>query len=309
VDLVEDHDASLIRTLASRALRQGGVLGQIPTPLDEVTAAANLAPPEPLWDGNVAELPSGLQRVVRKLRGVVLGAAALRERTIYLDRSLSEPKQRFNHGHELGHSLLPWHRAAYHGDDRFTLAPETHEQLEQEASRFAAELLFQLDGFTNMAADYRLSLAVPLALSEQWATSRHATIRRYAETHHRPCALLVLGRYLVRSGGESALKVLWAGESPSFRSRHGRAADCLPARLPLAQWEVARVGWDLVQGPSTEPVLDGRLTLVDCNRGPVELDYHLFFNIYQLFVLVFPRPGLLSGTRVRATWRTAKSAS
>jgi hypothetical protein len=151
VDLVEDHDASLIRTLASRALRQGGVLGQIPTPLDEVTAAANLAPPEPLWDGNVAELPSGLQRVVRKLRGVVLGAAALRERTIYLDRSLSEPKQRFNHGHELGHSLLPWHRAAYHGDDRFTLAPETHEQLEQEASRFAAELLFQLDGFTNMA--------------------------------------------------------------------------------------------------------------------------------------------------------------
>jgi hypothetical protein len=306
MDPIEDHDARLVRAVAGRALREAGVIGQVPTPLEEVTTAANLGPPEPLWE-DLAELPSGLQRAVRRLRGIVLGAAAPRERTIYLDRNQAKPKLRFNHGHELGHSLLPWHQGAYHGDDHSTLAPTTRDQLEQEANAFSAELLFQLDGFTNTAADYRLSLAVPLGLAEQWAASRHATIRRYAETHHRPCALLVLGKYPVRHGGEPALKVLQAEESPSFRSRYGRVADCLPQSLPLGRWKVAQLGWDLIQGMSTDPVLDGHLTLSDSKKGPVVLDYHLFFNIHQLFLLVFPKPGILAGTRLRATWTTVSS--
>jgi hypothetical protein len=45
-----------------------------------------------------------------------------------------------------------------------------------------------------MANEEPFGLATPLKMSEDWQTSYHATIRRYVEGHHRPCALLVLGR-------------------------------------------------------------------------------------------------------------------
>jgi hypothetical protein len=296
-----DEDLDPVRATARRALLHADALGQIPTPLDQIAAAANLAPAQPLFDE--VELPSGLLMAVRRLKGKVQGAFAFRERIVYLDRKQCPERQRFTHGHELGHGLLPWQRGAYQGDDYSTLLPETKSQLEAEASAFSAELLFQLDSFSDAASDWPLGLAIPLDLAGTWGTSRHAAIRRYVETNPRACAVLGLGRYPVRIGSELALKILWTIESAAFRSRYGPTANCLPTFLPISSWDLARVGYDMIHQVFSEPIGAGQLKLIDSRRGPVPLEYELFFNHYQLFAFVFRRPRLPVKRRVRTAWR------
>jgi hypothetical protein len=62
------------------------------------------------------------------------------------------------------------------------------------ASR-SADLLFNMDAFTDRTHFLRSVLAPTLELAETFRTSRHAAIRRYVEESLRPCALLVLGHY------------------------------------------------------------------------------------------------------------------
>src|SRR4051794_29151259 len=186
VELDADRRAHVAR-YARGALIAADALHVVPTPLDQVGAALKLHPPQDLFD--LADAPPGLKERVKGLAGKVLGALAVRERTVYLDRTQSFPRQRFTHGHELGHRGLPWHEPAYFADDRGTLDPDTLQELEAEASAFSAELLFNLDRFTEQAHAARLGLATPLELADTYEASRRATVRRYVEDSPRACAL------------------------------------------------------------------------------------------------------------------------
>ena len=153
---------------AGGALVAAGALGKIPTPLDDVAAALNLSSPEDLYD--LADVPPGLAARVRRLVGKVAGAFAVRERVVYLDYTQPVPQQRFTHGHELGHRALLWHDSAYYCDDKYTLDPHTRDELEAEANAFSAELLFNLDTFTDQAHASRPGLAPALELADTFGT-------------------------------------------------------------------------------------------------------------------------------------------
>lgn len=262
-------------------------LGRIPTPLDDVTEALRLGSPEDLFQ--LGDAPRRLRQIIDRLRGKVLGALSVRERVVYVDRSQSWERQRFAHAHELGHEALPWHPDAYFGDDRYTLHPDTRILLESEASRFGADLLFQLDRFTELAAESRLGLAVPLDLAEMFQTSRHASIRRYVETNPRPCALLMFGKYLVHPQGQRSLKLLAALESPTFRDRYGAVSTLLPGTWRLDDSALAQDAYEAIRGETSEPIVSGTVRVDETKRGAVTLAYEIFSNTYTAFALLYRR--------------------
>jgi hypothetical protein len=299
-ELTEDRRAHVAR-YARGALLAADALGRVPTPLDDVTAALKLASPEDLFD--LGAVPPGLAQRLRRLAGKVVGAFAVRERIIYLDQTQHAAQRRFTHGHELGHCGLRWHDDAYYCDDRGDLDPDTHAELEAEANAFSAELLFNMDAFTDRAHATRLGLAQPLQLADVFDTSRHAAIRRYVETSPRPCALLVLGKFLVHPGGRRSLKVLRGLESATFHARYGPITSCLPMTLPVDEVPLARDALTALRGQAPIPVLAGSITTIDSRRGPVQLDYEVYSNTHRAFVLLLPRHRVTLGKPARALWR------
>ena len=45
---------------------------------------------------------------------------------ILIDETVPKPKHRWIEGHEVGHSVIPWHREFLFGDNEFTLDPVCH---------------------------------------------------------------------------------------------------------------------------------------------------------------------------------------
>lgn len=283
-------------------LLQADAFGRVPTPLDDITAALKLGPVEPLFDET--EVPAGLLATVRRLAGTVLGALAIPERIVFIDRTQPRGRQRFTHGHEIGHDVLPWHADAYFGDDENALRAETSNELEAEVHCFSSDLNFQLDRFSFQADDYALSLHTPLTLADEWDMSRHATIRRYVEFTRHTCGLVVLGRFTVSAGENgTALKVLQGLESVSFRQRFGPAINLFPTLIPIDSCPVAVDAYAALTGCTEEPVTHNVCSL----GGAGAMEYDVFFNQFTIFVLFYPRKVLRLGRRVRAEW--AQSAT
>jgi hypothetical protein len=291
-----------IARYARGALQAADALGRIPTPLEDINAALGLVTPQQLFE--LGDVPPELARKLRRLYGRVKGALGVRERVIYLDTEQCHAQRRFVFGHELGHDALRWHADAYYGDDKRTLDPDTRDELEAEANAFSAELLFNLDAFTDQAHSSRLGLAPALELADTFQTSRHAAIRRYVEAAPRPCALLIFGRYPVSHDGERSLKVLHGIESAGFREKYGPISACVPRKLPLKRWPVASDAYTAIRGCTLTPVLAGELTTVDSRKGTVRLDYEVYSNTHLAFALLTPHRRLTLGTPVRAIWST-----
>lgn len=285
---------------ARGALAAAGATGVVPTPLDDVTRALSLTSPLDLYQ--LGDIPKSLRDRMSKLAGKVLGAFALNERTIYIDRTQKWERQRFTHGHELGHRGLPWHAASYYADDHRTLDPDTHLQLEAEASAFSAALLFNDALFTDRAHSSRLGLALPLELADVFETSRQAAIRRYVEDSPRACALVVLGRFVVHPNGRPSLKVLNVLESPSFRERYGPAAALFPTTVAIEGAGLASDAQAALAGRGETPVLNGQHVLLDSRRGSVTLNYEVYSNTYFAFGLLYPKKLAALQRRVTTAW-------
>jgi Zn-dependent peptidase ImmA (M78 family) len=91
--------------------------------------------------------PSILLDVVKKLELKALWVPD--RKRILIDSELPKAKQRWGEAHEIGHSLLPWHEAVLHGDERRTLSLACQQQVEAEANFAAGRLLFLQEAFTE----------------------------------------------------------------------------------------------------------------------------------------------------------------
>jgi hypothetical protein len=65
---------------------------------------------------------------------------------ILIDRDLPTAKQGWGEAHEVGHSILPWHNLALHGDKKQTLSPTCEFQVESDANFTAGRCAFSLKG-------------------------------------------------------------------------------------------------------------------------------------------------------------------
>lgn len=118
-------------------------------------------------------------------------ALSLNDRIVAVQANLGEKRSRFSILHEIAHFILPEHRERLFLDDDETLGFWTKARLEREANRVAADLIFQGDRFTNQSIDHPISCRTILKLAPQYGASYEAALRRFAERHVLPCAVLV----------------------------------------------------------------------------------------------------------------------
>lgn len=287
----------LVERYARGLLVAADALGTVPTPIDDLLAASQLTQAQDLFDLGREQSPH-FSRVKRAL-SKVLGALAIRERIVFVNPEQSLQRQRFVHGHELGHNVMHWHRDSYgyYEDDASTvLAPGAADQLESEADSFSAEILFQLDRFNEAADSYGPGLDVPLALAEDWLTSRHATIRRYVEGSNRQMSLLLLGRFLLQRPDGKSFKILRTFESPSFHRRFGPARMLLPPMLSTTTDPIGQDAYRAWLGLGGSRAICGSASLA----GQGKFRYEVYFNQHVVFVLLYPMSRLTVGRTVAA---------
>lgn len=126
--------------------------------------------------------PSLLIDVVTKFD---LRALFLPDRTRVLIDSTQPPiKHRWYIGHEIIHSIVPWHSSLMLGDTRHTLTPSCHDQIEAESNYGAGSLLFLLDEFADRARDTRATINSIKGLNNIFGNTITNTLWHYIEQSH-----------------------------------------------------------------------------------------------------------------------------
>ena len=110
---------------------------------------------------------------------------------ILLDKELPTPKQRWGEAHEIGHSILPWHEMAMHGDKKHTLSIACEQQIEAEANFAAGKLLFLQGHFTKRLNDLPLNFNCVKQLSREFGNTMTTTLWRTVESSGQPVFGLV----------------------------------------------------------------------------------------------------------------------
>ena len=285
-----DAAAEIDRTVQG-LLRGSKAWGKFPTPIDRVTAFAELAIERKIDLGKVAPgfIPRNFEFLSRGLKKVQ-GLIDFLPRKIYLDHSLKENRKRFVTLHEVGHGTLPWQRAlpGGYGDDEFTLSPDVKEQFECEASYFASAALFQLHRFDDELIRLPLGFASVRALAQKFGGSVQAAARRYVVSCPKRCALLVLNP--PNLFGTYAASTRNCFESPTFLSAFG----------PLLVPADFGIEFDFVRDIKRNRKLheSGMTELETTGAGRVAFDYHFFHNTFHSFVFLFP-PGEKIASRVK----------
>jgi hypothetical protein len=204
------------------------------------------------------------------------------EREVYVHPEIQiESRRNFQTLHEVGHDILPWQAALAYADDDQRLSWSTRIRFEQEANQAAAEMLFQRDLFTTMAAEYGIGFAAIVELCDMVGASIHSGTRRYAETQRAPICALVLDQKPVTKDPLSYRR-REAVHSPAWAEQFS-AAGCVadvPSRgsVRVPRRRTARAIPSPVGGEWSHCNLEGEA---------VTLSYELFSNSYRTFALIW----------------------
>lgn len=136
---------------------------------------------------------------------------------ILIDADLPNLKKRWSEGHEVLHSVIPWHGAYMLGDNHLTLAPSCHERIEAEANYGAGRLLFPVAEFKALYVAQTLNMERIKAIANHFGNTITSTLWRCVESDDRPC-FGVIGEHPRRPRvGKTEVEHLI--RSPSFAQR------------------------------------------------------------------------------------------
>ena len=185
-----------VRAEAERALREGGALGVLPTPVEGIMAAANVQEVKEnvLNESFVAKMRTAAGSALKSALSKVLGILQATTGLVFLDQTLMKVKKTFIRFHESAHGFLPWQRKMYAvvEDCKLTLESNVADLFDREANFFASEVLFQLDTFIEDAESREFSIWTPVRMSKEYGASIYASVRQYVSKNSRTCAVLVL---------------------------------------------------------------------------------------------------------------------
>ena len=281
------ESAEEVSKYARRALRAASAIGELPTPIDNLLAAAkvgNLKIDEDVKERFFASLTGPSKQAFETMWQKVRGIADLRKRVTYVDENTSQPRILFAKGHELGHSVLPWHTVdPVHLDDEKSLnygglTYEGEEILEAEASFFSAEVLFQGENFARIVRDYTVQFDSIFHIAEMHGASRHATAWRYVEEQDEAVALLAYWPDKFKRGTLYCGKVV---ASPKF----------------LRKFSLVDIPQHLTQDHAWMAACDSGLVLsemisMDCDGGSSRFGWEAWWNGYALLVMLHRKPTL-----------------
>jgi hypothetical protein len=293
----EGPRADDIRRAAEKLLLKADINGRLPTPVDDIVAAAGLAEPEHslLSDFILEQAPAHLRSKIRKLRFKVRAVLDRRAREIHIDPTLHIRGQIvFKKLHEVGHDICPWQRDPGYADDDETLSWSTDQRLEREANQAAAELLFQRTLFQDMAMQHEIGIAAIHDLARQIGSSGHAAFRRFIETHRWMLAGVVMDVSpcsrdpLMYQRDEVISSTAWDQRFGSLRD--------WPTILHPVPYSFVSLGPGAMV---TQSVQSGMFQYPDLRNEQVDLNVEVHSNSYKLFVLFWvPRKERLRHRRL-----------
>jgi hypothetical protein len=285
IDEVDGADA--IRAAAEHLLRKADAKGRLPTPVDDIVAAAGLVQPEEslLSRSAFEQAPAHIQRALRKVRFKVRAVLDRQAREIHLDPTIHvQGRIAFRKLHEVTHDILPWQRELGYADDDATLSRSTNQLFERQANHGAAELLFQGTLFSDMAAEYEVGMAAILELAGRVGASGHAAFRRFIETNRGTLAGVVMDPS-PQSRQPLAYRRHEVIASRTWESQFG-SPHTWPAVLQTPPFEFVELGPPAYAGGS---VMKSTWRLADVRNQPTDLSVEVYSNSYSLFVLIWLR--------------------
>jgi Zn-dependent peptidase ImmA (M78 family) len=236
LDRMELADCGTSEALVAAILKQVPDM-PIPVPIKDVAMALGIVE---IKETELTGFEGGLIAFADKSEGTIL----------VNDRS-NPQRRRFTVGHELGHFLNPWHLSKTSegfrcttGDMRASKAKpgDRAAQMEVEANRFAAELLFPKPWFDKeMAKLTVVDVEHILALANRYDMSKEATARRYVDKHRESCAAVV-------SQNGKVLRVYRHSSFPFVEPERDSPvpSGSATARMTVSENEVT--GWNEVDG-------------------------------------------------------------
>ncbi len=205
---------------------------------------------------------------------------------IVLNGDLPEKKHRWNEGHEIGHSLIPWHEDVMLGDNTHTVSNDCHDQIEAEANFAAARLLFLRDRFSDEAKSLRPTIEAVKKLHGFFGNTLSTTFYRFVEfagSELPIVGLITCHPHVSRRG---------AGFDPQKPCRHFIQSPAFAARfsrLPETDLFAAVAGYCGNQGGG--PLGNTELILTDDNGDRHRFYFETFYNKYDALTLgVYVRP-------------------
>jgi len=281
--VIDPQQLNVIRQHAQMALHAADAIGCYPTPIAEVMERAKVVVvEEDVLDENfLARIRKKAGKSLKQALSKILGVLDIKARLVYIDKTVLAVRQTFLKLHETAHAVLPWQRDIYSvvEDCEKTIAPEISDSFDKEANAFASEVLFQLDDFTNLAADKPFSIKTPLSLSKKYGASVYATVRRYVSTNHRNCAVVVINPPVLVPGDGFKAALRRVVTSPSFDHTFGilnwpeefTPDDEIGAMIPVGGRKMSK---------------PRNITLLDRNGTVHECIAESFTQGYQVFVLI-----------------------
>ena len=280
--ILRPESAKEVSKCARKALRAADAIGQLPTPIDDLLAAAkigNLKIDEEVKQNFAALLKGTVRQEFESMWQRIRGIADLRERVTYVDENTTQQRIRFAEGHELGHGVLPWHTLdPGHFDDDTRLTCDAEETFDAEANFFSAEVIFQGRNFTRIVRDYAVGFDSIFHIADMHGASRHATAWRYVEEQDESVALVAYWPSNFNSGILCRGKVI---ASPNFL-RKFRLID-LPQQL------VRDHAWAVAHGSN---LVYSDMISLDCNGDAFQFEWESWWNGYSLFVMLRRKPKL-----------------
>ena len=285
---LEKEELDNVKKHARILLNKADALGQFPTPVDHLVRTAKLVVNQNLSLGDnqniLPKFNSKLGKIARQpIHSVkkLLGLLHVPSGEILIDHSQHKNRIKFIKLHETGHGFLPHQKSMYEfmEDGEFEISPETNDLFERETNNFAAEVLFQLDTFEKIAADYENSIKTPIDLSKHFGASIYASMRRYVQSHFASLALGVYNLPKTREGGKESSLRRMPMYSPSFIKKFGQAKFPNPCNRNDFLGEI------LVSGKLET---HHRTILPDVNGDFYEAALHVFSNSYEKFIMLIP---------------------
>jgi hypothetical protein len=283
---LEPEELRAVQVAARRALDRASGWGVFPTPIADILDAAKLRiAPASAFDprrimeyliGKAEQTATSLKSAISK----VFGIYDADKRLIHIDQTVRESKQNFLKLHEAGHHELPAHRKIFRifQDCEKTLEPDVADLFEREANNFARFVLFQGNGYRDMAADHALQIKTPIKLAGKFGASIYASCREYARTHRRACAVYVLEpiTFCSRSGARAEVRRIEV--SPSFAHQFGRPSDTV-ITLDHSLGRILPIGRRMTK-PTTISITDRNGQAHECLAEAFDTTFNILILVY-----------------------------
>lgn len=284
------ESAAEITKLADNAIRRAGAFGVLPTPIDDLIAAANIVDKS---DGNnsivnflntLDENARALfQTVISKVRGI----ADMRERAVYIP-SDTPHRQFFVKAHELGHQDMGWHKISngdkFFHDNNQTLSPEVEDLFEREANYYAGKIIYQGKNFILRARSYKPSFEAIFSLADQHGASKQATLTEFVEAQDEAIAAITYLPSKFKINPKSGMPVLNAPRIFSSE-KFFRKYENLELPLELVEDHPWLKAQDSIEIPSDY------INLI-CDGITVNFWWQAWWNNYALLILLRREPRL-----------------